>query len=89
MFKSGGAAAVFDIGNGMGTAGRTDQQAVALRIVAGVGGGRRHFDQPAVGLVGKPAEMPLEMILEVVFLPIWIILVPVSACWRLLVSATE
>src|SRR3954466_2695460 len=36
-----------------------------------------------------PAEMPLEMIRERVFLPRWIILVPVSACWRPLVTATE
>ena len=36
-----------------------------------------------------PAEMPFETIVLLVFLPMWIILVPVSACWRLLVSATE
>ncbi len=36
-----------------------------------------------------PAEIPLETIVRVVFLPMWIIFVPVSACWRLLVSATE
>jgi len=35
------------------------------------------------------ALMPLEMIVDFVRLPMWIILVPVSACWRLLVSATE
>src|SRR5438445_13877488 len=33
--------------------------------------------------------MPLEMIVLRVFLPMWIILVPVSACCRLAVSATE
>ena len=37
----------------------------------------------------RPAAMPLATIRERVFLPIWIILVPVSACWRLLVTATE
>ena len=36
-----------------------------------------------------PAEMPLETIVLLVFLPMWIIFVPVSACWQLLVSATE
>ena len=36
-----------------------------------------------------PAEMPLETIVDFVFFPMWIILVPVSACWRLLVTATE
>ena len=35
------------------------------------------------------AEMPLEMIVLVVSRPMWIIFVPVSACWRLLDSATE
>ena len=29
------------------------------------------------------------MIVLFVFLPMWIIFVPVSACWRLFVSATE
>src|SRR5471030_3294250 len=33
--------------------------------------------------------MPFEMMVERVFLPIWIILVPVSACCRPLVNATE
>src|SRR4030095_1240885 len=36
-----------------------------------------------------PAEIPLEMMVERVFRPIWIILVPVSACCQLLVTATE
>ena len=40
-------------------------------------------------LFDRPALMPLAMIVLRVFLPIWIILVPVSACWRLLVRATE
>src|SRR5690606_674872 len=35
------------------------------------------------------SEMPLDTILDLVFLPIWIILVPVSACCRWWVSATE
>src|SRR5438876_12421753 len=33
--------------------------------------------------------MPLEMMVLRVLRPIWIILVPVSACWRLLVMAME
>src|SRR5687768_15198038 len=33
--------------------------------------------------------MPLAMIVDRVFLPMWIILVPVSACCRLLLTATE
>ena len=33
--------------------------------------------------------MPLDTMVERVFLPMWIILVPVSAIWRLLVTATE
>jgi hypothetical protein len=40
-------------------------------------------------LFERPALMPFEMIVERVLAPMWIILVPVSACWRLLVSATE
>jgi len=36
-----------------------------------------------------PAEMPLEMMVERVLRPMWIILVPVSACCMLLVIATE
>ena len=37
----------------------------------------------------RPALMPLETMVERVLAPMWIILVPVSACWKLLVSATE
>jgi hypothetical protein len=33
--------------------------------------------------------MPFETIVLFVFLPTWIIFVPVSACWRLFVTATE
>ena len=36
-----------------------------------------------------PAEIPFDTIVLFVFLPRWIIFVPVSACWRLLVVATE
>ena len=36
-----------------------------------------------------PALMPFEMMVERVFRPMWIIFVPVSACWRWFVSATE
>src|ERR1700753_1843212 len=37
----------------------------------------------------RPAEMPFDTILLFVFLPMWIILVPLSACWRWCVNATE
>jgi hypothetical protein len=33
--------------------------------------------------------MPLDTIVLRVLRPIWIILVPVSACWKLLATATE
>ena len=36
-----------------------------------------------------PAEIPFETIVLRVFLPRWIIFVPVSACCQLLVVATE
>ncbi len=36
-----------------------------------------------------PAEIPLEMMVLRVLRPMWIILVPVSACCLWLVSATE
>ena len=40
-------------------------------------------------LLPRPAEMPLLRMVLRVLRPMWIILVPVSACCRLLVSATE
>merc|ERR1711871_1762536 len=39
--------------------------------------------------VERPAEIPFETMRLRVFSPTWIILVPVSACCRLLVMATE
>eukprot|EP00955_Chlamydomonas_euryale_P035830 350246-Chlamydomonas_euryale.AAC.3 len=45
--------------------------------------------RPRYALRERPAEMPFDTMRERVFLPTWIILVPVSACWQLLVSATE
>ena len=36
----------------MRTAGRANQQAVALRVIAGIISLRRNFNQAAVGLVG-------------------------------------
>jgi hypothetical protein len=61
-------------------------KAVALGEIARPGPGVRR-DQAPVGVGQWPAEMPLEMIRERVLAPRWIILVPVSACWRLLVMA--
>jgi hypothetical protein len=40
-------------------------------------------------LLDLPALIPLLTIVERLRLPLWIILVPVSACWKLLVTATE
>ena len=40
-------------------------------------------------LLPWPAEMPLEMIVLRVSFPMWIILVPVSACWCPFTTATE
>jgi hypothetical protein len=37
--------------------------------------------EPAIGVVLLPALMPFDTIVERVPLPLWIILVPVSACW--------
>ena len=39
------------------------------------------FTRPRYVFCPCPAEMPFEMIVLLVFLPIWIIFVPVSACW--------
>ena len=41
----------------------------------------RIFTSPRYVFWPCPAEIPFEMIVLRVFLPIWIILVPVSACW--------
>ncbi len=72
-----------DVGDGVGAALVADQQRVAVREVA-------RARRLAMGLrpcrdrscPTWPAAMPLAMIFEVVFLPIWSILVPLSACWR-------
>src|SRR5688572_23068809 len=47
------------------------------------------FTRPRYVFCPRPAEMPFETIFDLVRLPTWIILVPVSACWRWCVSATE
>ena len=46
-------------------------------------------DRDRLWFSDRPAEMPLAMIRERVFLPRWIILVPVSACCTPLVMAIE
>lgn len=51
MFQNGGIIAVFYVRNGMRTAGLSDKQAVALRIVARIVGILSDLDQPAVSLV--------------------------------------
>ena len=45
--------------------------------------------RPRYVLSDRPALIPLLTIVLRVLRPIWIIFVPVSACWRLLVTATE
>ena len=51
------------------------------------------FDAVGAGLdmhmADFPADMPFDMIVDFVFLPRWIIFVPVSACCLPLVNATE
>jgi hypothetical protein len=50
-------------------------------------GGEAH--EAAVGVDDSPAEMPFDTIVLRVLRPMWIIFVPVSACIRRLVKATE
>jgi hypothetical protein len=45
--------------------------------------------RPRYAFRPRPAEIPFETIVLRVLRPMWIILLPVSACWRWLVSATE
>src|SRR5690349_22759556 len=47
------------------------------------------FTRPRYVFWPRPAEMPFETIFDFVRLPRWIIFVPVSACCRWCVSATE
>ena len=58
---------------------RDTHGATIVKLRAFVAPGRI-FTRPRYVLFEWPAEMPLEMIVELVFLPIWIIFVPVSAC---------
>ena len=91
-FVLGPAAGVahFDIRRRVCAALVAQQQRVALRVVAAVG---RRLSESSPGrdsvFCPWPALIPLETIVLLVFLPMWIIFVPVSACWRLLVRATE
>jgi hypothetical protein len=68
---------------------RPEQQRIALGVVADILRRRADADEAAIGVARFAAEMPFETIVERLFLPRWIILVPVSACWWLLVTATE
>src|SRR5690606_25518420 len=45
--------------------------------------------KPRYEFCDLPAEIPFEMMVDLVFFPKWIIFVPVSACWKLLVTAIE
>jgi hypothetical protein len=40
-------------------------------------------------LFPRPAEIPFETMFDFVLRPMWIIFVPVSACWRPFTTATE
>ena len=43
-----------------------------------VNNGGHNFDQPAIAVLAFPGGIPFEIIVRRVFLPMWIILVPVS-----------
>ena len=49
----------------------------------------KNFTKPRYVFWDLPSEIPFEIILLLVFFPICNIFVPVSACWKWLVNATE
>ncbi len=51
VLQLGAVVAAFNIREGMRPAVRADQHRIALGIVAGVGGGRHDFDQPAIAVL--------------------------------------
>ena len=63
-----------------------DQQRVALRVVARAVAPSGSARARGSVFWPRPAEMPFETIVLRVFFPMWIIFVPVSACWRLFVD---
>ena len=69
-----------DIGEGMGAALVANQERIALREVARVRGALLDLHGAAIGVLPVAAEMPFEMMVLRVFLPMWTIFVPVSAC---------
>ena len=59
-------------------------------MVPGAVPGGQIFTMAAIGVLGPTGRDALEtIVLERAFLPDVIILVPVSACWWLVVTATE
>ncbi len=57
-----------------------NQHGVALGEISGVGCRRRNFYQPTVAVLAVAGGNAFEIMVERVFLPLWIILVPVSTC---------
>src|SRR3546814_789019 len=53
------------------------------------GGGAPTWGGPREVVWARPALLPLVVVVLLVRWPAWIIVVPVSACWRWWVSATE
>lgn len=89
MFNPGRFVAVFNIRNRMRTAGVSNQQTVTLRIIAGIFSSRTNFNQAAVGLIGKSGRNAFGNNFGAGIFTDMNHFVPVSACWRLLVMATE
>ena len=58
MLQLGAIVAAFYIREGMRPAVRADQHRIALGIVAGVGGGRHDFDQPAIAVLAVSGGDP-------------------------------
>jgi hypothetical protein len=78
-----------DVGKGVGAA-RSPISRSRTGEVARIPGVLGHLDQTAVGVLAAAGGDALgDDPAADVFLPRWIILVPVSACWRPLVMATE
>jgi hypothetical protein len=73
----------------MRTAAFADQQAVALRVVARANRTFFDLDQTAIGVLPTSGADALGDDLRLGVAPMWIILVPVSACWQWWVKATE
>ena len=81
MLHAGARVLHLDVGEGVRAALIADQQRVALGVVACSGGALQDFHLPAIGVLAVTGGDALgRQWCCVVFLPMWIILVPVSAC---------